>query len=408
VGAFDPSTGTWFLRDQASGGAANAGAFAYGLPGWSPVTGDWTGNGTTNIGVVDPSTMTWYLRKENSAGAPDAGVFAYGMPGWKPVAGDWSGAGVTGIGAFDPRTATWYLRNEASAGAPDAGEFQYGAPGWDPVVGDWTGNGTTTIGVVDPSTMTWYLRNTNTPGAPATTFQFGAPGWIPVVGDWDGNGTTTIGAIDPSTGVWYLRNENSAGAPDAGVFAYGLAGWLPVSGHWSGLATPQLAGALPGATPSAALAGDPSGGLTNQELQDTVTAAVQRLQQAGVSPNLISRLETATYEVGNLPAGTLGYTYASAHTVVIDPNAAGYGWFVDSAPLQDTEFSSDGHGGLAAQRGSAAAGKMDLLTVVLHEMGHLAGRRDLTHPANPDDLMAEYLAPGQRRTEALDAAFATL
>jgi hypothetical protein len=56
--------------------------------------------------------------------------------------------------------------------------------------------------------------------------------------------------------------------------------------------------------------------------------------------------------------------------------------------------------------GSPAASKVDLLTTVLHEMGHLAGRPDVSSAGNPLDLMADSLAPGTRRTDALDQVFA--
>jgi hypothetical protein len=60
---------------------------------------------------------------------------------------------------------------------------------------------------------------------------------------------------------------------------------------------------------------------------------------------------------------------------------------------------------LVAIPGGPAAGKMDLLTVVLHEMGHLAGRADVGASGYADELMAETLAPGTRRVDALDAVF---
>jgi hypothetical protein len=50
---------------------------------------------------------------------------------------------------------------------------------------------------------------------------------------------------------------------------------------------------------------------------------------------------------------------------------------------------------------------------VLHEMGHLAGRADEAGGGREDrvasagDLMADLLAPGVRRTQALDAVFGT-
>jgi hypothetical protein len=80
--------------------------------------------------------LTWYLRNENSAGAPDAGQFQYGVAGWKPVAGDWDGDGVSTPAVVDP-AANWYVRNENSAGAPDL-TFPFGVGTWTPLAGRWT------------------------------------------------------------------------------------------------------------------------------------------------------------------------------------------------------------------------------------------------------------------------------
>ncbi len=239
-GAFDPGTGTWYLRNSSSAGAPDFTPFAYGGAGWQAVTGDWNGDGFDTVGVVDPSTATWYLRNTNSSGAPDIAAFAYGVKGWIPVVGDWDGDGVDTVGMFDPKTATWYLHNSNAAGAPDFTPFQFGAPGWIPVVGDWDGDGTTTIGVVDPTTETWYLRNSNAPGGvDVAPFRYGAPGWVPLESDWNGDGTATVGVVDPGTGTWYLRNSNSAGGADYAPFAYGSPGWTPVGGDWNGFGGAQ-------------------------------------------------------------------------------------------------------------------------------------------------------------------------
>jgi hypothetical protein len=112
---FDPSTGTWYLRNDDSGGSPDVTPFAYGAPGWVGVSGDRTGSGTTTVGAVDPTTATWYLRNANSGGSPDITPFAFGLPGWIPVTGDWAGDGTTGIGMYDPATATWYLRASAAS-----------------------------------------------------------------------------------------------------------------------------------------------------------------------------------------------------------------------------------------------------------------------------------------------------
>src|SRR5581483_9838743 len=49
-----------------------------------------------------------------------------------------------------------------------------------------------------------------------------------------------------------------------------------------------------------------------------------------------------------------------------------------------------------AGAGSPAAGRMDLLTVVMHELGHVIGL-DSRFGGDPADLMAAYLGAGDRR-----------
>jgi hypothetical protein len=394
---FNPFGIAWYLRSSTGAGFPDAGAgFVYGGVRWAGVVGDWAGQGFDTVGAVDttgasnPFAAVWYLRNSNSAGAPDAGTFPYGLPGWIPVAGDWNHTGHTGIGMFDPSTGTWYLRNEASAGAPDAGVFAYGGAGWIPVVGDWANSGRTTVGVVDPATLTWYLRNRNSAGAPdIAPFAYGGVGWRPVAGDWNGDGTTTVGVVDPLSN-WYLRNTNSAGAPDISPFPYGLGFWTPAGGDFVPPGQRLLAAAGPG--PGA----DP---LADGRLQEVVTAALARLQAAGVDPALVGRLAAAQYVAAPLPAGVLGLAQPWADRVLISTDGAGNGWFTDAATSSDAAFT-------VGASSSVAPGKMDLLTTVLHEMGHLAGRPDVDAGGHGQDLMADLLPAGVRRTQALDAVFA--
>jgi hypothetical protein len=147
------------------------------------------------------------------------------------------------------------------------------------------------------------------------------------------------------------------------------------------------------------------GQLTQQELQTTVSAALTLLKQAGISQQLLVRLESATYEIGNLPGPLLGYTFTRDQTVVIDATAEGYGWYVDPASQTDSTFTRGARGIFAANPESAAAGHMDLLTTVLHEMGHLVGLGDVSPQAHPNNLMDTTLPTGVRRTDALDAIF---
>jgi hypothetical protein len=392
AGVFDPASATWYLHNQNAAGVPDPAPFQYGGQGWVGVIGDWTGKGIDTIGGFDPSTATWYLHKSNNPGLPDAGVFQYGSPGWIPLVGDWTHHGQAQIGAFDPSTATWYLHGGTGAGLPDVGVIQYGSPGWIPVVGDWTGTGHLGLGVFDPATATWYLRSSLSAGLPDVgVFQYGGAGWKPVVGDWTGTGHTGIGGFDPSSGTWYLHSNASAGLPDAGVFQYGPGVWQPVVGAFQGPGMPALASAPgPGAAP-----------LNADLLQTAINGALARLTAAGVDPGLVLSLSRAHFDLGNLPSGTLGLAFPAVQRVVISADGAGWGWFVDPTPLQDKEFA-----GGAALPGSSAAGKEDLLSVVLHQMGHLAGLPE--QEGAEDGLMAEVLPPGIRHLADLDRVFAAL
>jgi hypothetical protein len=151
--------------------------------------------------------------------------------------------------------------------------------------------------------------------------------------------------------------------------------------------------------------GPGSGAITQGQLQNAVSAALQRLSTAGVDAALVQRLAAAQYSVGALPAGWLGLTDVAADQVTISPDAAGHGWFVDPTPLQDEEFAAGGPGGVLTALPGAAAGLEDLETAVLHEMGHLAGLPDVDNATHPGDLMDAFLCVGVRETQALDQIF---
>ena len=135
-----------------------------------------------------------------------------------------------------------------------------------------------------------------------------------------------------------------------------------------------------------AVAGD-AAPLTQQQLSPVFDEAVRRWSAVLDDAQAVQRLRDVRVQVLDLPGTRLGL--ASGTVIYIDANAAGHGWFLDPTPGQDGEFAPGGPGSpLVALPGLPAAGKEDLLTTVLHEMGHLAGRADVGESGHADDLMA--------------------
>ncbi len=133
--------------------------------------------------------------------------------------------------------------------------------------------------------------------------------------------------------------------------------------------------------------------ITQDELDSIVAAAKTLWATAlGAGDPRLAVLDQVTVLAGNLPSGMLGETTGTQ--IVIDRSAQGWGWFVDPTPNDNSEFairlSSEA---LAASPSSPAAGRMDLLTTVVHEMGNAMGfPEDRGH-----DVMGMVLQAGERR-----------
>ena len=83
---------------------------------------------------------------------------------------------------------------------------------------------------------------------------------------------------------------------------------------------------------------------------------------------------------------------------MIDPTAAGLGWFVDATPWDDHEFIYDAEGSvLRATSSAVAAQAVDLVSAVTHELGHLLG---FEHDEHESHFMHHELAVGERKLQA--------
>jgi hypothetical protein len=136
--------------------------------------------------------------------------------------------------------------------------------------------------------------------------------------------------------------------------------------------------------------------LSQAELNGMVTAAITHWAAAGLPVAQIQQLLNVTYDVGATTSGWLAESRPGHVTISID--ADGHGWFVDTTPFDNSEFSNAvASTKLVANPTDASAGHIDLLTTVMHEMGEQLGLNDMFDLANQSDLMFLQLADGERR-----------
>jgi hypothetical protein len=295
-----------------------------------------------------------------------------------------------------PESATFYLVNENSATPGPVIAFSYGAnlSGWKPVAGDWDGDGVDTVGVFKPCPAAFYLvnRNSVTPG-PVTTFSYEPNlwGWWPIAGDWNGDGRDTVGVYDPRGNRFYLVNENSATPAEVIQFlcSAAVSNAVPIAGDWARPPQSLVAAAPAGG----AIATEP---LADAQLAAIVDEAIRRWADAGVGATELDRIRALPVSIADLPGLELGW--ADQGRITIDRDAAGYGWFVDPTPGADEEFfQSPSPPAPLPQAGQGSVDqRIDLLTVVAHEIGHELGLLDY-HAATGDRLMSARLSPGARR-----------
>ena len=134
--------------------------------------------------------------------------------------------------------------------------------------------------------------------------------------------------------------------------------------------------------------------LTRAQLQPIVDAAIDQWRHTPLTASQMAMLNSFNISIADLAGLRLGE--ANRAGITIDHDAAGHGWYVDPTPYDLTD--------------DAIGNRMDLLTVVKHEIGHIIGLQDTYDSTRSDELMYGFLTEGERRSvfSDLDTLFSDL
>ena len=132
--------------------------------------------------------------------------------------------------------------------------------------------------------------------------------------------------------------------------------------------------------------------LDKTEVEALADAAMARWAELlGYRPDVFDELRFVVVDLAGLELARI-----EGDVIYIDATAAGHGWFVDDTPFGDTEFRVKTSDGLRATAASDAYDKIDLLTVLMHEIGHALGYAHDYAVTGASALMSEALDTGVR------------
>jgi hypothetical protein len=136
--------------------------------------------------------------------------------------------------------------------------------------------------------------------------------------------------------------------------------------------------------------------LTQRDLDSVVATAIARWKASGLTDAQLATLQGLKFDIANLPSIYLGE--ADGNHIRVSTSAGSNGWFINAKAESDALFAKEAS---ATRRytdpASAPAGRLDLLTTIMHEMGHAIGLPDTYSEKDRDSLMYGYLTKGERR-----------
>jgi uncharacterized protein GlcG (DUF336 family) len=191
---------------------------------YTPLVGDWNGDGRDSLGLFSAASGQFYLRDINAPGFPHRVVKPLAIPaGSLPIAGDWDGDGRDSPGVFDA------VGGHAILYQADGNVYRTdnvsGAAGDVPIAGDFDADGRDDVALYHPTTKTLTAYY----GGAAHDSVFGVPDGVSVdviAGDFDGHGLDKVALVDRAAGQLYFADQPALNIdlPDDAAESLALAG----------------------------------------------------------------------------------------------------------------------------------------------------------------------------------------
>jgi hypothetical protein len=262
--------GQWVLRTGDDDTPVDR-ELTFGVDNAMPVTGDFNGDGATDVGVFRKGH--WYVDLNGNGQWDEGDMWAkLGHENDLPVTGDWDGDGKVDIAIFGREWPGDSRHIAAEPGLPSdvnakhgktknvpppeqdatlgiralqltsAGKvrtdlidhvFLYGWAGDRPISGDWTGEGQSMVGLFREGSWVLDLNGDGKYDERDRVLSMGQPGDLPVIGDFNGDTKTDLGIY--RNGLWHIDTNND-GVLDARdrAFQFGEGADRPVVGDWDG------------------------------------------------------------------------------------------------------------------------------------------------------------------------------
>jgi len=136
--------------------------------------------------------------------------------------------------------------------------------------------------------------------------------------------------------------------------------------------------------------------ITPSQLQPLVTEAIVRWEASGLTAEQVEWLRSIPVNVADLGDQLLGLAHVDA--IWIDDDAAGWGWYLDATPWDDVEY--------LRPHDSGQRNRIDLLSAVIHELGHTLGLNHEEHGVMGESLPAGLRNAAPRGTAVSHLAWA--